>query len=322
MITMYAVHNGIRAAHDGANPTHNGHVDRNGTDVVGNDDDRFRLSIVVPVFNEEATVGRVLRDLEENSSVADAEMILVDDGSTDATFAILSSISDGSGCNAIVVHHDANLGKGAAIRTAINFASGSHLLVFDADSEYDAADIPRLVEPILRGRAEVVYGVRLRGSGTSFPFFLNAIGNRMMTAVANALFGSAISDLHTCLKLLPVPMLRQMHLTENGFGLDTEISAELLRLGFRPYEVPVTYVGRSVQDGKKIRLADAWRCLLLLLKIRARGRVVYGARDRSLAPRVTSDIAFNRSNQTRAARGRRSLDVRKALGLPSINAQS
>jgi dolichol-phosphate hexosyltransferase len=278
---MYAVHNGSRAVNDRTS------VGRDRIGAAENGDEGFRLSIVVPVYNEEATVGRVLRDLRANTVIADSEVILVDDGSTDATPAILSTVSDDK---AIVIHHDANLGKGAAIKTAINFATGSHLLVFDADSEYDAADIPRLIEPILRGRAEVVYGVRLRGSGTEFPFFLNALGNRIMTGAANALFGSAISDLHTCLKLVPIPMLRRMNLTENGFGLDTEISAELLRRGFRPYEVPVTYVGRSLEEGKKIRLTDAWRCFLILLRSRARGRIRYGKRDRSLAPPISQGL--------------------------------
>jgi glycosyltransferase involved in cell wall biosynthesis len=250
---------------------------------------RLRLSIVVPVYNEESTIGRVLHDLRANLEASESEVIVVDDGSTDATPEILASVSD---AREIVVHHETNRGKGAAIKTAIDLASGTHLLVFDADSEYDAADIPRLVEPILSGRAEVVYGVRMRGSGTAFPFFVNALGNRVMTAAANALFGSAISDLHTCLKLLPVPMLRRMSLDEDGFGLDSEISAELLRLGFRPYELPVTYVGRSLEEGKKIRFVDAYRCLMVLMKIRARGRTRYGERDRSLAPRVSHDVAI------------------------------
>jgi hypothetical protein len=108
-----------------------------------------------------------------------------------------------------------------------------------------------------------------------------------MTAVANFLFGSAISDLHTCLKLLPVPLLRLMSLEEEGFGLDTEVSGELLRRGFRPYEIPVSYVGRSREEGKKIRLSDAFRCLEVLIRVRLRGRTGYGTRDRSIVPRVS-----------------------------------
>ena len=107
-----------------------------------------------------------------------------------------------------------------------------------------------------------------------------------MTLAANILYGAAITDLHTCLKLLPVPLLRAMHLEESGFGLDTEITAEMLRRGFRPFEVPVGYVGRSKEEGKKIRFSHALECLWVLVKVRTRGRVSYGQRDRSLAPRT------------------------------------
>ncbi|HUZ21091.1 MAG TPA: glycosyltransferase family 2 protein [Acidimicrobiales bacterium] len=244
---------------------------------------RFKLTVVVPVFNEERTIHQVLEALDAQRLADAMEVIVVDDGSTDDT----SEILDSRWQRHRVVRHDRNRGKGAAVRTGIELATGTHLLVFDADSEYDAGDIPRLVEPILNGRAEVVYGVRMRGSGTTFPYYLNAVGNRLMTGVANAIFGSAITDMHTCLKLLPLPMLRGMRLDEEGFGLDTEISAELLRLGFRPYEVAVTYVGRSPEEGKKIRLGDAGRCLAVLCKVRTRGRVRYARRDRSLAPPVS-----------------------------------
>jgi hypothetical protein len=168
------------------------------------------------------------------------------------------------------------------------------LLVFDADEEYAASDIPSLVAPILSGRAEVVYGVRQGGAGTTFPSMINLLGNRVMTIAANALYGSAISDLHTCLKLVPIPMLRRMQLEQDGFGLDTEISAEILRRGFRPFEVQVTYVGRSREEGKKIGLPDAFRCFEVLIRVRLRGRTRYGTRDRSMIPGILeSNFAEN-----------------------------
>jgi len=243
----------------------------------------FKLTIVVPVFNEEHTVRQVLEALMDQPIPGDFEIIVVDDGSTDRTREILQASWHH---RHVCVRHESNRGKGAAVRTGISLASGSHLLVFDADSEYDPEDIPKLIAPILSGRAEVVYGVRVRGAGALFPSFVNVLGNRLMTAAANALYASAISDLHTCLKLLPVPMLRLMQLEEEGFGLDTEISAEMLRRGFRPYEIRVSYVGRSRAEGQKIRLSDAFRCLQVLLKVRLRGRTSYGARDKSIAPRV------------------------------------
>ena len=245
----------------------------------------FKLSIVVPVYNEELTVQRVLEALIDQAIPGDIEIIVVDDGSTDRTKEMLQASWHSSH---VCIRHETNRGKGAAVRTGISRATGTHLLVFDADSEYDPADIPKLIAPILSGRAEVVYGVRVQGAGVMFPSLVNLIGNRLMTAAANLLYGSAISDLHTCLKLLPIPLLRLMPLEEEGFGLDTEVSAELLRRGFRPFEVPVSYVGRSIEEGKKIRLADAFHCLEVLIRVRLRGLTRYGIRDKSVVPRVTA----------------------------------
>ncbi len=191
----------------------------------------FKLTIVVPVYNEERTVRQVLEALIAQPIPGDYEIIVVDDGSTDRTTDMLQASWHH---RHVHVRHESNRGKGAAVRTGISRASGTHLLVFDADSEYDPADIPKLIAPILSGRAEVVYGVRARGAGVLFPSFINLLGNRLMTAAANLLYGSAITDLHTCLKLLPLPMLNLMQLEEEGFGLDTEISAEMLRRGFGP----------------------------------------------------------------------------------------
>ncbi len=242
---------------------------------------RFLLTIIMPAYNEQMTIEEVIAHLRSVPIPGGAEFIFVNDGSSDATPEILDRITDD---RVIVVHHDANRGKGAAIQSGIEKASGSHLLIFDADSEYDPADIPRLVEPILSGRAEIVFGSRMSGFGTVHPSLMHAVGNRTMTLFANLLYGSAISDLHTCLKLLPLPLVRSFRLEETGFGLDTEISAEMLRSGFRPFEVPASYVGRSKEDGKKIRVADAVRCFYVLIKVRLRGRTSYGERNRNLAP--------------------------------------
>ena len=211
-----------------------------------NDPAPFKLTIVVPVYNEEQTVRQVLDSLIAQPIPGDFEIIVVDDGSTDRTKDILQASWHN---RHVCVRHETNRGKGAAVRT------------------------PNRVR-------------RLSATGALFPSFINVLGNRLMTAAANALYATAISDLHTCLKLLPIPMLRLMQLEEEGFGLDTEISAELLRRGFRPYEIPVSYVGRSRAEGKKIRLSDAFRCLQVLLKVRLRGRTQYGARDKTIAPRV------------------------------------
>lgn len=243
----------------------------------------FKLSIVVPAYNEERSIHEVLGALESLQTGAPYEIVVVDDGSDDATFALANAYN---GTHTRVLRHLVNRGKGAAVRTGIEAASGSHVLVFDADDEYDPQDIAKLIEPLVRGRAEVVYGVRLRGVGTIHPTFVHAFGNWLMTNTANVLYGAAITDLHTCLKLLPLPLLRAMELTESGFGLDTEITAELLRRGWRPFELPVSYVGRSREEGKKITGFDAVRCFWILAKVRLRGKTRPGLRDRHLSPPV------------------------------------
>ena len=244
----------------------------------------FGLSIIVPAYNEDRTILKVLDELLSLDIPGKRlEIVVVNDGSTDATRGYLESIDDS---RLVPIHHPTNLGKGAAVRAGIAAATGSHVLIFDADFEYDVSDVPRLVTPLLSGRAEIVYGSRMSGFGTVHPSLWHAVGNKAMTAMANLLFGSAISDLHTCLKLLPTPLLRSFDLEENGFGLDTEISAEALRAGFRPFEVPVSYVGRSAEEGKKIQLRDAIRCIYILFKVRFRPRTTYGQRNRSLNPQV------------------------------------
>jgi glycosyltransferase involved in cell wall biosynthesis len=250
----------------------------------------FGLTIIVPAYNEGKTILRVLDELLcLDVPGKKLEIIVVNDGSTDATRERVDSIDDS---RLVPIHHLINLGKGAAVRAGIAAATGSHVLIFDADHEYDVGDVPRLVTPLLSGRAEMVYGSRMSGFGTVHPSLWHSIGNKAMTMMANALFGSAISDLHTCLKLLPTPLLRSFNLDENGFGLDTEISAEALRAGFRPFEVPVSYVGRSAEEGKKIRLRDALRCVYILVKVRCRPYTSYGQRDRSLSPQVHTITSY------------------------------
>jgi glycosyltransferase involved in cell wall biosynthesis len=213
--------------------------------------------------------------------------MVIDDGSTDDTATVLSQFSDP---NLRVFTHPSSLGKGAGLLRGIREAVGTHLLVFDADSEYSPRDIAALIGPIFDRRAEIVYGVRLRGHRIIQPSLVHAFGNKAMTGTVNLLFGTAISDLHTCLKLLPLPLLRSMDLREHGFGLDTEITVEMLRRGFRPFEVPVSYVGRSKDEGKKIRLSDAGRCYWVMARSALRHRTGHGARDLALVPDVQCPV--------------------------------
>lgn len=243
----------------------------------------MKLAVVVPAFNEEQSVAQVVMALLDLDLACEREIIVVDDGSTDLTYEKLQEIRHPQ---LRIVQHPENLGKGAAIHTGIELSTGSHLLIFDADEEYDPRDITRLIEPILRGRAEVVFGSRMSQFGTVHPTLLHAVGNHAMTMVANVLYNTALSDMHTCLKLFPMPLVRTFNIDEYGFGLDTELVAEMLRFGFRPYEVPISYVGRAKEDGKKIRFQDAFRCLYVLVKCRLRKKTSYGNRDRALAPKV------------------------------------
>ncbi len=223
------------------------------------------LSIVVPAYNEERTIICAVREILAVAYPFPTEILVVDDGSRDSTLSSLESIRDPR----LVVHrHPVNLGKGAAVRTGIARASGTHLLIFDADLEYDPRDILNLVEPIRRGRARVVYGSRIHGNNTAFHSLRYALGGRATTWCANVLFNSYLQDLHTCLKLLPLELVRQLELTEPGFGLDTEITAKLLSLGIRPLEVPISYYSRSHAEGKKLNWRHGVECLRILARIK------------------------------------------------------
>jgi glycosyltransferase involved in cell wall biosynthesis len=227
----------------------------------------LKLSILMPVYNEEATIVDAVSEVLQVDYPCNVELIVVDDGSTDSTGLLLSEIQDE---RLIVTRHFANKGKGAALRSGAAMATGTHLLPFDADLEYDPEDIPRILEPVLRSRCAVVYGVRLFGCNTVYQSYWYAIGNRFLTRMANILFDASINDLHTCLKLMPLAWVRGLNLTEEGFGLDTEMTALLLRLGIRPFEVPISYYSRTHAEGKKITWRDAVACAWILLRVRFR----------------------------------------------------
>ena len=224
----------------------------------------MKLSILIPAYNEAATVGVAVKRLLDIRYPCDIELVIVNDGSVDNTMDVLSSIDDP---RVVITEHPVNRGKGAAVRTAASLASGDYMLVFDADLEYSAEDILGLLSPLQRGDAEVVYGVRTFGASTAHSFWF-VIGNRVNTFTANALFNTWISDLHTCLKLLPLAMFRELPVKENGFGLDTELTAMLLARGVRPYEVPIHYKARSREEGKKLTWGDGVEATWILLRVR------------------------------------------------------
>jgi dolichol-phosphate hexosyltransferase len=225
-----------------------------------------KLSILMPAYNESATVGTAVKRVLDIRYPCDVEVVIVNDGSVDNTSEILATIDDP---RVVITEHPANRGKGAAVRTAASLATGDYLLVFDADLEYSPEDILGLLAPVSRGDAEVVYGVRKFGASTAHSFWF-VIGNRVNTFTTNALFNTWISDLHTCLKLLPLHLFRDLPLSENGFGLDTELTALMLARGVRPYEVPITYKARSREEGKKLTWGDGVVATRILIRVRLR----------------------------------------------------
>jgi glycosyltransferase involved in cell wall biosynthesis len=223
------------------------------------------LSIVMPVYNESATIVRAVNRVLAVNYPCPMELIVVDDGSTDTTPELLRPFTD---LGVTTVRHPTNQGKGAAVRTGVRRATGTHVIIIDADLEYSPSDIPSLLLPVLNGTTDHVFGTRVFGLNTRFPSYRFAMGGRFTTAVANMLFDSCITDMHTCLKLIPVQHFQALTLSEKGFGLDTELTAKMLRAGVRPYEVPVTYNGRTCLEGKKITWHEGWQCLRILVVVR------------------------------------------------------
>lgn len=230
---------------------------------------RVKLSILMPVYNEQETIKRAVDAVLAADYPCDVEVIIVDDGSSDATPDILRRVDDH---RARVFRQPSNMGKGAALSTAAALASGTHIVPFDSDLEYSPTDLPRLLEPVIAGRCDVVYGTRLFGANTMYQSYRHAVGNRALTLAANLIFDAALTDLHTCLKLMPLALFRQLELQEHRFGLDTEVTARLLKMGIRPFEVPVSYHSRSFMRGKKITWRDGVGCICVLARVRmARG---------------------------------------------------
>jgi glycosyltransferase involved in cell wall biosynthesis len=231
-----------------------------------NPGDAMKLSILMPVYNEEPSVSRALKVAVAVEYPCDVEFVVVDDGSTDGTATQLDTLTDE---RLRVIHHERNKGKGAAIRTAADSATGDYVVILDADLEYDAADIPALLRPVLDGRARVVYGNRQFGSHSAYSFWY-VIGNKGVTLAANIIFNSYISDVETCFKLMPIELYRELDVRSTGFGMEAEVTGKLLRRRIRPYEVPISYHARSREEGKKITAWDGVEALAILARERVR----------------------------------------------------
>jgi glycosyltransferase involved in cell wall biosynthesis len=225
-----------------------------------------KLSVLMPVYDEARTVELAAKRLLDVDFPCDVELVVVDDGSTDGTAAKVAALA-GTDPRVTVAHHDRNRGKGAAVRTAASHATGDYLLVYDADLEYPPEQIPKLLEPVLAGETQVVYGTRVFG-GTSAYTYWYVLGNRLVTTAANVLFNAYITDLSTCFKLLPLPLYRELGIREDGFGADPELTAKLLKRHIRPFEIPITYRSRTRAEGKKITWRHGIEALSVLARVR------------------------------------------------------
>ena len=227
-----------------------------------------KLSVVVPVYNERNTLVEVLRRMRavELPDGVEREIIVVDDGSDDGTRDVLKQLGDST---VRVVLHDVNRGKGAALRTGFAHATGEYVLVQDADLEYDPEDWPKLLNPVLRGRARVVYGSRFSGERRNM-LLLHWIGNRFLSMTTNVLYNTTLSDMETCYKLIDRELIEGLKLRSDRFDIEPEITAKVLKRGIRIYEVPISYLGREFDEGKKITWRDGFSALFALVKYRFR----------------------------------------------------
>ena len=240
----------------------------------------MKLSIIIPVYNEIETIAEILRRVRAvrlavpvgygpaNGAVVEfeREVVVVDDGSTDGTQEYLRTLEDEP--DVVVVFHERNQGKGAAVRTALQHAGGDVMVIQDADLEYDPRDYSALLQPIVEGRSHAVYGSRFRGGPTRAMFFWHMVGNRFLTLVTNVLYDTILSDMETGYKVFTRQVAGQLDLKAPGWGFDPEITAQILKRGYRIYEVPISYTGREFEEGKKIGWRDGITVLWTLLKYR------------------------------------------------------
>jgi glycosyltransferase involved in cell wall biosynthesis len=228
------------------------------------------VSVVVPVYNEAATVAQVVDELLDLDDLR-LEILLVDDGSTDASPDILAQLAERHG-QVKVLTQPRNRGKGAAVRRGITESTGDILLIQDADLEYSPTDIPALIDPLLTGKADAVFGTRLRGGAhpQRAHLFWHYAGNRFLTLLANVLYNTTISDMEVGYKAFRGELVRDLRLVSDDFRIEPELTAKVLRLGpdVRLYEVPISYYGRSYAEGKKITWRDGFGAVAALLRFR------------------------------------------------------
>jgi glycosyltransferase involved in cell wall biosynthesis len=232
-------------------------------DIIQND--IKKVSIVIPCFNEIDTIGSILLKVVAAPLKCDREIVFVDDCSTDGTRDFLRGLAPTEEIK--IYFHEVNRGKGAALRTGFEHASGDVIIIQDADLEYDPLEYPRLLEPIIRGKADVVFGSRfIGGDSHRVLYFWHSIGNRFLTLLSNMFTNLNLSDMEVCYKVFKREILQKIKLEENRFGFEPEFTAKVAKLKCSIYEVGVSYYGRTYEEGKKINWKDGVRALYVILK--------------------------------------------------------
>lgn len=223
------------------------------------------ITFLIPAYNEARTINELLDRIADLG--LDYEAIVVDDGSTDTTAEIVASRED----NRVHLLRKTNGGKGSALRHGIPHSSGDIIVIQDADMEYDPTDVPALIDPIVRGVADVVYGSRLSGGRPQRAYmFWHLVGNRFLSLLTGLLFNTTITDMETGYKAFRGDILKQLNLTEDSFGIEPEITGEICRRGLRIYQMPIAYYGRTYAEGKNITWRDGFRAVYVLVRTRIR----------------------------------------------------
>ena len=227
------------------------------------------LTVIVPVFNERATIRASVERLLKTDLPVPVETLVVDDGSTDGSAEAVADLVQSGQVR--LVRHDRNQGKGAAIRTGLREAAGDVVTILDSDLEYDPGDYRVVLEPIMAGETRVAYGTRSFRGHTAFSFWY-VMGNKVLAWWASFLFNTWLSDVETCFKMAETELWRSLHLRSDGFGIEAEATSKFLRSGERIYEVPIRYRARTREEGKKLRWTDGIEALWIILRIRVLGR--------------------------------------------------